>query len=331
MSTAPILLRTPRAAALWGIARWSALVAVPVLLFWLLYQPTSALKVLWYVVVPVLPGIFFINTAIWRGVCPLATLNEMGNRLGTQRAPSPRMLPGLSVGGLVLFHLMVPARHFLFNQNALVLVATVAAVGGIAAVLGALFTVRSAFCNSLCPVLPVEYLYGHAPLVPMDRGRCNACSLCTPRGCLDLAGPKAMPQLLGPSRHTAGWLSTPYGGFFAALPGFIIGYNQVQDGPLTSAVLVYGTTLGWSLASFLVLSAVVLAFRVSSRPALILIAAISGGLYYWYAGPAIMNQLDGGAWLGTAIRIGGMGLVTVWLFRAGKGTLRISRSAGVTP
>lgn len=331
MSTAQILVRTPRAAALWGIARWSALVAVPVLLFWLAYQPTSALRVLWYIVVPVLPAIFFINTAIWRGVCPLATLNEMGNRLGTQRVPSPRLALGLSVGGLALFHLMVPARHFLFNQNALVLVATVAAVGGIAAVLGAVFTVRSAFCNALCPVLPVEYLYGQAPLLPMDRGRCNTCNVCTPRGCLDLAGPKAIPQLLGPSRHTANWLWTPYGGFFAALPGFIIGYNQVQDGPLSSAALVYGTTLGWSLASFMVIAAVVLALRVSSRLALTLIAAISGGLYYWYAGPAIMNQLNGGAWLGTAIRIGGLGLVTAWLFRALKSTLRTLRPMGVAP
>jgi hypothetical protein len=307
------------------------LAAVPLLLLWLVYAPARALLALWYVAIPILPAVFFVNTTLWRGICPLATLNELGNRIGKQRAPSSRLLLVFGVGGLVLFHLMVPARHFLFNQNGLVLAGTVAAVGGIAVGLGALFTVRSAFCNALCPVLPVEFLYGQAPLLPLERGRCDSCTVCTPRGCLDLAGSKSVPQLLGTTRHTSGWLSTPYGGFFAALPGFIIGYNQVPDGSLTSAVLVYGTTLGWSLASFLVIAAAVLALRVSSRLALILIAAISGGLYYWYAGPAIMNQLDGGAWLGTAIRIGGMGLVTVWLFRAGKGILRTTRSAGVTP
>jgi hypothetical protein len=271
--------------------------------------------VLWYGVIPALPAIFFINTAIWRGLCPLATLNELGNRIGRQRSPSPRTQLGLSLGGLALFHLMVPARHFLFNQNGLALVVTVAAVGGIAVLLGAWFTVRSAFCNALCPVLPVELLYGQAPLVPLERGRCDSCTVCTPRGCLDLAGPKAMPQLLGASRHTARWLATPHGVFFAALPGFVLGYNRVQDGPLASAVPVYGTTLGWSFASILVIASVVYAFRVSSRLALPAIAALSGGLYYWYAGPAIMNQLDGGAWLSAGIRIGGMGLVAAWLLR----------------
>ena len=112
MSTAQILIRPPRVAALWAIARWSAFAAVPLLLLWLVYEPTSALKALWYVAIPILPATFFLSPVIWRGVCPLATLNELGNRLGSQRALSPRMLLALSVGGLVLFHLMVPARHF---------------------------------------------------------------------------------------------------------------------------------------------------------------------------------------------------------------------------
>jgi hypothetical protein len=300
---------------LWAIARWSALGAVPLLLLWLVLAPASALKALWYVAIPILPATFFLSTAIWRGVCPLATLNEMGNRLGRQRTPSPRMLLALSVGGLVLFHLMVPARHLVFNENGPVLAGTVAAVGGLALVLGAVFTVRSAFCNALCPVLPVELLYGRAPLVQMDRGRCSTCTVCTPRGCLDLAERKAVPQLLGPSRHTARWLATPYGAFFAALPGFIIGYNQVTDGPLNTAAMVYATTLGWSLASVMLVAVAVLAFRPTSHLALTLIAAAAGGMYYWYAGPAITSQLAAGPWLGSGIRMAGIGLVAWWLVR----------------
>jgi hypothetical protein len=312
MSTAPVLVRPPRAAALRGIARWSALAAVPLLLLWLVLAPANALKALWYVAIPTLPATFLLSTAIWRGVCPLATLNEMGNRLGNQRVPSPRMLRALSVGGLVLFHLMVPARHFVFNQNGPVLAGTVAAVGGLALVLGARFTVRSAFCNALCPVLPVELLYGQAPLVRVDRGRCSTCTACTPRGCLDLAEQRAIPQLLGPSRRTARWLATPYGAFFAALPGFVIGYNQVKDGPLGSAAMVYAMTLGGSLTSFLVIGVAVLALRPHSRLVLPLIAAAAGGIYYWYAGPAIMSQLAVGEWLGSGVRIVGIGLVASW-------------------
>jgi hypothetical protein len=149
----------------------------------------------------------------------------------------------------------------------------------------------------------------------MDRGRCSACTVCTPRGCLDLAERKAIPQLLGPSRHTARWLATPYGAFFAALPGFIIGYNQVKDGPLNRAAMVYTTTLGWSLASFLLVALAVLALGLASRLALPLIAAAAGGLYYWYAGPAITSQLAASPWIGTGIRIVGIGLVASWLVR----------------
>jgi len=315
MPPAQVLFRSPRTAALWAIARWSALAAVPLLLLWLVIEPTSALRALWYVAIPLLPATFFLSTAIWRGVCPLATLNELGNSLGRQRAPGPRMLLALSIGGLVLFHAMVPARHFLFNQDGPVLAGTIATVAGLAVVLGSLFTVRSAFCNALCPVLPVELLYGQAPLVRMDRGRCTSCTVCTPRGCLDLAERKAIPQLLGTSRHTARWLATPYGAFFAALPGFIIGYNHVKDGPLSSAAMVYARTLGWSLASLLVIVVAVLALRLSSRLVLPLIAAAAGGMYYWYAGPAITNQLAAGAWLGSGIRILGIGLVASGLVR----------------
>lgn len=322
MATTQVILRRPGTAMLWSIGRWSALAAVPPLLVWLVLAPAVALRVLWYVVIPVLPAVFFLNSAIWRGICPLATLNELGNRLGSQRAPSRRGFLALSVGGLVLFHLMVPARHFLFNQQGPVLAATVTAVAAIAVLLGAVFTVRSAFCNALCPVLPVEQLYGQAPLLRMDRGRCDSCTLCTPKGCLDLAGSKALPQLLGSARHTMRWLAMPHGVFFAALPGFIIGYNRVVDGSLGAAGGVYLTTLGWSLASFLLIAAVVWGFRLSSRLALTLVAALAGGLYYWFAGPAIVRQFDRAAWLATGIRAAGIGLVLLWLVHA----LRVPRS-----
>lgn len=315
MPVTQVLLRSPRTAALWAIARWSALAAVPLLLLWLVIAPAGALKLLWYVAIPLLPATFFLSTSLWRGICPLATLNEIGNRLGKQQAPSSRMLLGLSIGGLVLFHVMVPARHFVFNQNGPVLAGAVAAIGGLAVVLGTRFTVRSAFCNALCPVLPVELLYGQAPLLRLERGRCPSCTVCTPRGCLDLAEQKAVPQLLGSSRHSGKWLATPHGAFFAALPGFIVGYNQLTDGPPSSAALVYGTTLGWSLASLLVVGATVLGFRLRYQLALPLIAAASGALYYWYSGPAIMRQLATSAWVGPGIRMIGIGLVAFWLSR----------------
>lgn len=316
MASTLSVIPTPREPGLRAFARWSALVAVPLLLAWLLIRPESALRTLWYIVIPVLPASFFISTVLWRSICPLATLNELGNRIGTQRTPSSGTLRALSIGGLVLFYLLVPARHFEFNQHGTVLAAVVTLVGLLALLLGALFPVRSAFCNALCPVLPVELLYGQAPLVQLERGRCQSCEVCTPRGCIDLAERKAIPQLLGSTRKSLRWIGTPYGAFFAALPGFIAGYNQVPDGPLASAPTIYATTLAWSALSLVVVALAVVALQLTSQRALPLVAAAAGALYYWYAGPAIARQFETGAWLGLAVRLAGIGLVVWWTTRA---------------
>lgn len=307
-----VIDQAPRSAALWALARFTAVLGVVVLLVGLVRWPEPALLVLWNVLIPVLPGTFFLTTAFWRGLCPLATLNEWGNTLGRAREVAPGTLRFFRVGGLVLFYLLVPARHVFFNEDGPVLAAVIVAVGLIALGVGALFPVRSAWCNALCPVLPIELLYGQAPLVTVTRGRCPSCTVCTPSGCLDLAGDKTLAQLLGPSRRTFDWLLTPLGVFFASLPGFIVGYNAVGDGGIRGAPAIYGTVLAWATASFIALAAIVILFRLNAKKALPLLAALAGGIYYWFVGPSIAHRLGLGHRLGVALQIGGLALVGVW-------------------
>jgi hypothetical protein len=315
VSHAHVLVHDAKRERLWAVARWTAFLAVPVLLAFLMATPELALTALWYVVIPVLPATFFLSPALWRGICPLATLNELGNRIGTQRALSPKMAAVLGTAGLVLFHIMVPGRRVLFNQDGLALVVTVALVGVLAVVLGAVWSVRSAFCNALCPVLPVELLYGHAPLVSLRRGRCTTCTVCTPRGCIDLSEQKTILQVLGPARRTNAWLLTPFGIFIASLPGFVVGYSLLSDGPLATVAQVYLTTLGYSLLSYVVTVVVVAAFKLSVSRAILLLATTAGGLYYWFAGPAIATQLQASESVSLIIRAIGIGVVTIWFVR----------------
>lgn len=300
----------------WAFGQVIAIVATVALLAGMIVQPDSSLRLLWYVAIPILPATFFVNTAIWRNICPLATLNAWGNRIGEQRTLSPTAAALLGTGGLVLFHLMVPARRFLFNIDGPVLAITVAAVGLLAVALGAVYAVRSAFCNALCPVLPVELLYGQAPLVEIQRGRCATCTTCTPRGCLDLAQARALPQIFGRDRRSMAWLAQPRGIFMAALPGFILGYSLLHDGPLRTAPMVYATTLGWSVASVLVVVVLTRGFRLASERVLPLLAAAAGLLYYWFAGPAIATAFAASELLSLGVRGLGMGLVAFWLVRA---------------
>jgi len=316
MTTALILDRPPAVRGRWRLARGAALLAVPLLLLALVLFPAPALRVLWYGIIPILPAVFFVNPGFWRGVCPLATLNAAGNRVGDPRPVSPAVLTGLGVGGLLLFHLMVPARHLWFNQHGLALAITIVVVGGLAMVMGMWLPIRSGFCNALCPVHPVELLYGQSPLVELTRGRCDTCTLCTSRGCIDLVGRKAVPQVLGSSRHSMRWLLTPHGVFFAALPGFIIGYNRVADGSWSTVLPVYAATLGWSLLSYLGFVLVTAVLQAGSRAMLLGAAALSGVLYYWFTGPAIARQFGLGSWAGWVIQLGALGLIGVWLVRA---------------
>ncbi len=314
--TAPrlhVLQPIPSTVLLWRVARVSSLMVLVVLLLALVLRPDVALAALWYVAVPILPAVFFVNPALWRGLCPLATANELGNRVATGGVPSPRTAMWLSVAGVALFHLMVPARRFLFNVEGTVLAATIVAVALLAAGLGAAYAVRSGFCNGLCPVLPVELLYGQAPLLPLQRGRCTTCTVCTPRGCIDLSQGKAFQQMLGPDRRTARWLLTPFGLFIAALPGFVVGYGLTSDGALSTAAAVYASTLGWSVASIAVVLLAVRVARIPSRILLPLIAAAAGGLYYWFAGPAIARATTAPLWVVTLVRVAGIALVLFWL------------------
>ncbi|MBM4186227.1 MAG: hypothetical protein FJ206_02840 [Gemmatimonadetes bacterium] len=308
-----VVVRSEREARFWASSRVFAMLATVALLGALVVWPGNALAVLWYGAIPLLPATFFLSPIPWRSVCPLATLNEWGNLIGRQRAPTAREVAWLTGLGLVLFHLMVPARRFLFNEHGLVLAVTVAAVGLLAVGLGVVYSVRSGFCNDLCPVLPVELLYGQAPVVRLRRGRCETCTTCTPRGCIDLSQGRAFTQVTGTGREWQ-WLTKPFGLFIAALPGFIIGYSTLPNGPIDQAFVVYGTTLGWSLASLVVVAGITIVGRVEARLVPIGIAATAGVLYYWFTGPVVARELAVAPVIGEVVRWIGMAVVASWLF-----------------
>lgn len=307
-----VLDQSPDTRVRWTIARGMAMAATLLLLVALWIRPGPALLALWYIIIPVLPATFFVTPALWRGLCPLASLNEWGNRVRPAPEIPPATLGLLRATGLVLFLLLVPARHFLFNEHGRFLALVILAVGGAALFLGVVYPVRSAWCNGLCPVLPVELLYGQAPLQPTERSRCPTCTVCTPRGCIDLAGEKTILQVVGPGRRSRAWLATPHGAFFAALPGFIVGYNVVGDGALASAPAVYGTIFEWSLGSLALAGLVVGLFGVPSRRILPLLAALAGVAYYWFAGPAIALHLGLGRPVSLMIQLAGIALVLWW-------------------
>ncbi len=266
-----------------------ALVATVLLIAGLYFRPVITLKIFWNLIIPLVPITFLITPIIWRSLCPLATLNMLLNgRLDTRVLPSSS-LAAIGGVGLILLGILVPARRFLFNENAMALIILVVLIAVAALVLGAYYDAKAGFCNAICPVLPVEKLYGQHPIWKARNPRCGHCMLCTPKGCIDIAPTKSIKQAIGKSLHSHGWLKTSYGFFAAAFPGFITGFFTIADGPFATGLETYLHVTLWTVASFLITVIIVLALKVSANRMLPILAAVSIGLYYWFAVPGTIS------------------------------------------
>jgi len=190
----------------------------------------------------------------------------------------------------------VPLRRVLLNQDGTALAIVLLAIVVVALVSGLFFEVKGGFCNSICPVLPVEKLYGQSPLISVRNPRCVPCAHCTSSGCIDIDPGLSVRQALGKSPSVSGWLKTPFGVFVAAFPGFILGYFKVEDVAFSQIVPVYGLILTYALASFVIVVLVSVLLKVGYDT----IAPVSGvlciGTYYWFAAPASFDAfgLPGG-------------------------------------
>ena len=84
----------------------------------------------------------------------------------------------LALLSVIALYLIVPLRHPVFNVSghatALLLVVTTTA----GVVMGFFYEWKSAWCSSLCPVHPVEKMYGRNVIASMPNAHCNQCMKC---------------------------------------------------------------------------------------------------------------------------------------------------------
>ncbi len=314
----------------WKTAQVLGIVVTVLLIVGFFIKPDLTLTVLWTVLIPVLPLTFLISPSLWRGVCPLATLNTLPKGLGNRILPA-RVLPSVGLAGITLLFVLVPARRFLFNENGVALAIVVIAVALVALVLGTIFNHKAGFCNAICPVLPVEKLYGQHPFVDLANPHCATCDLCTPKGCLDLSPSKAAIQAIGKSHRSPAWLKTPYGIFAAAFPGFVVGYFKVADSTLSMAPSIYLNILLWAGGSYLLVGLIVLLLKARAELILPFLAAAAVGLYYWFFAPAVATEFGLSSIVTLAIRSTTLVVVAVWLWRAFRRVLRNSNGSNLVP
>ncbi len=309
----------------WKTGQIIAFVVTGIVVAGLFLLPELTLKVVWFAVVPILPASFLVNTGLWRALCPLASTNMIPNK-GKGALLTGKWIQWATIVGILLLVILVPLRRILLNQNGPALAITLVAIVLLAFILGYFVQSKGGFCNSICPVLPVEKLYGQSPLVFVRNPRCVPCTLCTSKGCIDIDPASSIRHAMGASTPPGKFLLTPFGLFAAAFPGFIYAYFQLEDGPLAAASQTYSTVLLYAGISLILVAAFTLLFKVSTRYLTPILGAASVGMYYWFASTASFEAfgLSGGVVLRWVMML----FIAFWLLKALKSSSESPTNGG---
>ena len=165
--------------SLWWRAAGAASVSIAVTVVALLvFEPELGLFVTWKLLVPIVPALLLVAPEVWRNLCPIAVVHQLPavlRRPGTRRL-SPRTRKAAPAVAALLFFAIVPLRLTVFNDHGPALAGFVLGVLAIALLGGVLFSGKSGWCATFCPVLPVERLYGQRPVLPVEHAHCESCS-----------------------------------------------------------------------------------------------------------------------------------------------------------
>ena len=268
----------------WIAAQGALWLAGVALLVALVAWPAVGIHAFWNVLIPAAPALLVLAPGLWRNICPLGTTALLARRLGlsSRRRLSVAWQERLSLLSVALLLAIVPLRHASLNADGPATAGVLLALALLAALMGLAFEWKSGWCSSLCPVHPVERLYGTRPALGLPNAHCASCEQCvTP--CPDSSF--ALHPLSGSrtaSRRVGGALLA--GGF----PGFVWGWFQVPDGAAIAPAYA------WPLASMAASLALFLALREilppERRPLLIRVfAAAAVAAYYWYRIPALVG------------------------------------------
>ena len=247
---------------------------------------------MWNIFIPAAPALVTVAPGLWRNICPMSTFSLLPKQFGLSlRTKMPEGLAAwLGLASVIALYAIVPLRHVLLNTDGPATFIMLGTAAALALVLGAVFEGRSGWCTSLCPIHPVEKLYGSSPAVTPANARCDTCVLCTVP-CPDTT-PSMNPAVTRSNRLMELTGSVLIGSFW----GFVFGWYQVQDyvGPVGTAEIVetYLWPLGAAFVSFAIYNALETWFaqtRPAQRHLQAVFAAGAVSTYYWFRIPMLVG------------------------------------------
>jgi hypothetical protein len=225
----------------WLLASAFSFAILLALFYVLLNSSNLGLDFLWNLIIPLAPIIFFVAPSWWVNVCPLAIVQSIPRRLKISRSIdlSYNQVGKLQFFSWVLLSLLVPARIFLFNHNAEILLWIIPVLAFMAFTSGVLFSGFGGWCSGLCPIRPVEMLYGQFSIESSRPEACRPCNLCQ----------KSCSRLYGIDHLNKVKNQEPFKNQIYSFPGFVLGYflSEQNDG----ISLIYMKCFGMALLSWI--------------------------------------------------------------------------------
>lgn len=278
---------SPKSILIWRIVQTAVWLIGVTILFNLVFFPNIGIHLFWNILIPVAPALLVVTVGIWRNVCPMASTALFPRHIGYSKRKKLTIAQTgkLNLAAVIALFIIVPLRHAIFDTNGMATAILILSLAAIAITLGLLFEWKSAWCSGLCPVHPVEKLYGLNNRLSLPNAHCNKCYRCvTP--CPDTTpGINPMSSEKTRAHRIAGFLMV------GAFPGFIWGWFQVPDYAEITGIEQLVAIYTPPVLGIVVTSALfVIMKRFLQEHTLIgLFAATAVSCYYWFRLPALFG------------------------------------------
>ncbi len=310
----------------WVAVRITSLALLVALAITLIVNPTDGLVIFWQVLVPLLPLLFLTALGLWRNICPVSAANQLPRVLGFSRSLEPPrwMRERGYLVGIALLATIIPTRRLVFDHQGPATAALLIAVVLAAFIGGLFFKGKSGWCSSICPMLPIERLYGQTPFAVVRNNHCAPCVGCA-KNCYD-ADP--VPAYGNDMRDPDRWWRMPRRAFAAAFPGVVVAYFTAPDGSTLSIFLTFAAAALVSLLAFAVIGRVLPRLH-GLLPAIGAATAI--GVFYFFGAPVLLrgvgHLVDADITTATwPLRLALVGVIAVWLGRTARRHRRSTES-----
>ncbi len=278
---------SPKSILIWRIAQISVWLLGVVIVFSLIFYPTLGIHLFWNILIPIAPLLLVVATGLWRNICPMASTALFPRHMGLSKRKKITVegMGKLNLISVLALFVLVPLRHAIFDLNGPATAVLILSLALIAVVMGLRYEWKSAWCSGLCPVHPVEKLYGLNNKLKLPNAHCGSCHRCvTP--CPDKTpGINPLTTKKTMSNKIAGFLMV------GAFPGFVWGWFQVPDydgiTTLEQLITIYKSPmLGLLVTGILFL---ILKKFIKEKSLITIFSAAAVSCYYWFRIPALFG------------------------------------------